>query len=336
MRTHALLLDRELTLRTGPRELPEPQPGEVLVRVEWAGVCGSDLHVLRTGDWVSYWPATLGHEVAGTVEHCPSSEHCPGGELPVGTLVVIDSRVPCGSCAGCVAGPNRCERLAWVGEAHPGGFAGHLVLPASRVVPCPARLEPAVAVLAEPLAVALHAVGRVPGHPERAVIIGYGPIGALVHLALTAGREPPPEVTVIEPVRPRRELAAALGAAVADRDDIAARPAAGRPQLVVDAAGYPGSLADALALTANGGTVLAVALGHEQARLLPAEIAERELTITGSIGFADELPQAVAALADDPDRYRPVVTEAVPLEDAPGRLRELLTVPSAGKVLIRP
>jgi len=293
-------------------------------------VCGSDLHVLRTGDWVSYWPATLGHEVTGTVEHCP------GGELADGTLIVIDSRVPCGSCAGCADGPNRCERLAWVGEAHPGGFAGHLVLPASRVVPCPARLEPAVAVLAEPLAVALHAVGRVPGQPERAVIIGYGPIGALVHLALMAGREPPAEVTVIEPARPRRELAAALGAAVADRAHIAARPGGRRPQLVVDAAGYPGSLADAVALTATGGTVLAVALGHEQARLFPAEIAERELTITGSIGFAGELPQAVAALARDPDRYRPVVTEAVPLEDAPGRLRELLTAPSSGKVLIRP
>jgi len=330
MRTRALLLDRELTLRTGPLELPEPQPGEVLIRVEWAGVCGSDLHVLRTGDWVSYWPATLGHEVTGTVEHCP------GGELATGTLVVADSRVPCESCAGCAAGPNRCERLAWVGEAHPGGFAGHLLLPVGRVVPCPVSLEPAVAVLAEPLAVARHAISRGPGHPERVVILGYGPIGALVHLALTAGRESPPEVTVIEPVGSRRELAAALGAETSARDDIAGRPAAVRPQLVVDAAGYPGSLADAVARTATGGTVLAVALGHEQARLLPAEIAERELTITGSIGFAGELPDAVAALARDPDRYRPVVTEAVPLEDAPGRLRELLAAPSPGKVLIRP
>jgi threonine dehydrogenase-like Zn-dependent dehydrogenase len=168
------------------------------------------------------------------------------------------------------------------------------------------------------------------------VILGYGPIGALVHLALTADRSAQPEVTVVEPARPRRELAAALGAQVAARDDIAARAAARRPGLVVDAAGYPGSLADAVALTATGGTVLAVALGHEQARLLPAEIAERELTITGSIGFAAELPEAVAALDRDPDRYRPVVTEAVPLEDAPGRLRELLAAPSSGKVLIRP
>ena len=97
-----------------------------------------------------------------------------------------------------------------------------------------------LAALAEPLAVApARRLGRVPGHPERAVIIGYGPIGALVHLALTAGREPPSEVTVIEPARARRELAAALGAAVADRDEIAARPAARRPQLVVDAAGIP-------------------------------------------------------------------------------------------------
>jgi threonine dehydrogenase-like Zn-dependent dehydrogenase len=328
VRTDALLLDQDLTLRTGSRELPEPRPGELLVRVEWAGVCGSDLHVLRTGDWVTYWPATLGHEVAGTVEHCP------GGELPPGTGVVIDSRVPCGACAGCAVGPNRCEQLAWVGEAQPGGFARHLVIPVARVAPCPAGLEPAVAVLAEPLAVAQHAVTRLqasPAGPERVVILGYGPIGALVHLVLS-GRHPDADIAVVEPARARRELAQALGADAVTMDEIRER----RPQLVVDAAGYPGSLADAVAACSAGGTVLAVALGHEPVRLHPAGLVERELTITGSIGFASELTSAVAALADDPDRYRPVITEAVPLEDAPGRLRELLAAPSPGKVLIRP
>ncbi len=327
MKTAALLLDRELSLRAGQRELPEPRPGELLVRVEWAGVCGSDLHVLRTGDWVTYWPATLGHEVAGTVESCP------GGELPAGTRVVIDSRVPCGTCAGCAVGPNRCERLAWVGEAHPGGFAGHLVVTADRVVACPDGLEAPVAVLAEPLAVAMHAVGRIPGPPERATILGYGPIGALIHLEIIR-RWPDADVAVIEPVHSRRELAAALGAGVTGPGGLAAT--ARRPQLVVDAAGYPGALPDALALCANGGTVLAVALGHDPVEIVPAGLVERELTVAGSIGFAGELTRAVAVLAASPDRYRPLVTESILLEEAPARLPQLLTSPSPGKVLIRP
>ncbi|HEY1917714.1 MAG TPA: alcohol dehydrogenase catalytic domain-containing protein [Streptosporangiaceae bacterium] len=331
MKVRALLLERDLSLRVGERDLPEPAPGELLVQVDWAGVCGSDLHVLRTGDWVTDWPATLGHEVTGRVTASP------GGELAVGTRVVLDSRVPCGTCLGCATGPHLCENLAWFGEACPGGFASHVLVPASRVAACPADLEAAIAVLAEPLAVAMHAVSRtgLGAGPERVTIIGYGPIGALVHLEI-ARRWPRAAVTVAEPVAARRQLAAALGATLADTGTDAHTEGGHPPQLVVDAAGYPGSLRDAIAGCARGGTVLVVALGHQSESLLPAELAERELTLAGSNGFADELGQAVAALAADPDRYRPLVTEAIVLDEAPRRLGELLTGPAAGKVVISP
>ncbi|MBV9451467.1 MAG: alcohol dehydrogenase catalytic domain-containing protein [Streptosporangiaceae bacterium] len=333
MKVRALLLERDLSLRVGERELAEPAPGELLVQVDWAGVCGSDLHVLRTGDWVTDWPATLGHEVTGRVAASP------GGELAPGTRVVVDSRVPCEGCAGCAGGdgpgsaggPHLCENLAWFGEACPGGFASHVLVPARRVAACPADLEAAIAVLAEPLAVAMHAVSRAcPASPERVTIAGYGPIGALVHLEITR-RWPETAVTVAEPVPARRQLAAALGAGLAG-----AIAGTGRPRLVVDAAGYPGSLRDSIAGCARGGTVLVVALGHQPEPLLPADLAERELTLAGSNGFAGELSQAVAALAADPDRYRPLVTEAIVLDEAPRRLPGLLTAPAAGKVVIRP
>jgi threonine dehydrogenase-like Zn-dependent dehydrogenase len=363
VRVRALLLERDLSLRVGERELPEPAPGELLVQVDWAGVCGSDLHVLRTGDWVTDWPATLGHELTGRVTASP------GGELAAGTRVVVDSRVPCGTCSGCATGAHLCEHLAWFGEACPGGFASHVLVPAARVAACPTDLEAAIAVLAEPLAVAMHAVNRAEagfgGMPERVTILGYGPIGALVHLEITR-RWPQAAVTVVEPVTGRRQLAAAFGAELAgpgrppddsggsaDTELVSAGTAAeappqlvvdadaeagagASPQLVVDAAGYPGSLRDAIAVCARGGTVLVVALGHQPETLLPAELAERELTLAGSNGFAGELSQAVAALAADPDRYRPLVTEAIALEEAPRRLRELLTSPAAGKVVIGP
>jgi len=328
--TDALLLDRPLSLRTGQREVPEPQPGELVVRVEWAGVCACDLHALRTGDRVTHWPATLGHEVAGTVESCP------GGELPAGRRVVIESRVPCGTCAGCAATPARCERLARVGQARPGGFAGHLLLAAGQVVACPDSLEAAVAVLAEPLAVARRAVRRVPRPPERAAILGYGPTGALVHLEITR-RWPEAGLTVVEPAPSRRELASALGADVTTREELEARPASRRPQLVVDAAGYPGALSDALALCADGGTVLAMASGQELAEIVTADLAERGLMVAGpAAGLSGELADAIVTLNSDPERYRPLVTESVLLDEAPARLRELLGSPSAGKVLIRP
>jgi threonine dehydrogenase-like Zn-dependent dehydrogenase len=318
-----VLLEKDLTLRLGSRRLPAPEAGQALVRVEWAGVCGSDLHVLRTGAWVSRWPATLGHEVAGVVESCP------GGELAPGTRVVVDSRIPCRTCDGCAEAPNLCHRMAWVGEACPGGFGSHLVVSAGGLVTCPPDLEPSVAVLAEPLAVAMHAVGKLPRPATRVLLLGYGPVGALLHLEITR-RWPRATVAVAEPDPGRRQLASALGAGEAAAGDRVRWP------LVIDAAGYRGSLADAVSAAANGGTVLAVALGHDTAEILPAHIVESELTVAGSIGFNAELPEAVGVLAADPSRWRPLVTEAVLLEDAPGRLRQLTAAPGAGKVVIRP
>jgi threonine dehydrogenase-like Zn-dependent dehydrogenase len=105
---------------------------------------------------------------------------------------------------------------------------------------------------------------------------------------------------------------------------------------VVDAAGYPGSLTDACACAANAGTVLVVALSEETVPLVPARLAERTLTIAGSIGFDDELGKALEVLAAAPDRYRPLVSEAVLLEEAAERLASLSRSPSAGKVVVRP
>lgn len=323
LRTDALLLDRDLTLRFGHRDLPSPEPGQALLQVEWAGVCGSDLHVMRTGDWVSYWPSTLGHEIVGTVRSCPGSELSPG------TRVVADSRVVCGRCAGCEDAPNLCERMAWVGEAHPGGFAGHCVVNAGTLVSCPDTLESAIAVLAEPLAVALHALNRVPPAPRRVLLLGYGPLGALLHLA-AQHRWPGAPVEAVEPRPERRELAAGLGARAI------APGGAQRADLVIDAAGYPGSLADAIASSINGGTVLIVALGHTSVQTSPLEVAERELSILGANGFEKELPLAVAQLSEDPDRYRPLITEALSLQEAATRLPELPASPSVGKVVITP
>ena len=116
--TDALMLDQQLNVVLGMRELPAPQPGQALIRVAWAGVCGSDLHVLKTGAWVAYWPATLGHEVAGVVQECPGDEFAPG------TTVVVDSRLPCAKCAGCQTAPSLCERMQWLGEAIPAGSPG--------------------------------------------------------------------------------------------------------------------------------------------------------------------------------------------------------------------
>ena len=317
----ALLLNEQLVLTLGARTVPDPRPGQARVRLEWAGVCGSDLHVLRTGDWVSQWPATLGHEIVGVVEECP------GGELAAGTRVVVDSRMPCGDCRGCARSPHLCDSLRWVGEGMPGGFQRRAVFNIGQVVPCPAALESALAVLAEPLAVAMHAVTRAGAIPDRALIMGYGPVGALVHAELSR-RRPDIEVTVAEPLAIRQQMAQAASADLLDVGDDQRWP------LVVDAAGYRTSLPDAIERAEKGATILLVGLAHHEVGVVPQVITEHSLTIVGSNGFADELPQAIDALVRDPATFRWLITDSILLEEAVPRLAELLEIPAAGKVVV--
>jgi threonine dehydrogenase-like Zn-dependent dehydrogenase len=335
MNTRALLLDRALTLSVGNRELACPIEGEALIRVEFAGVCESDLKLLRCGARISAWPATLGHEVSGIVELCP------GGELPRGTPVVADSRIACGSCAECVQSPAQCDALAWLGEARPGGFARHLVLPVRSLVSHPPELDPAVAVLAEPLAVAMHAVsqaavalsdlfGAASGlrDTDRALVIGYDTIGALTHAELVR-QFPEIKVSVRETLAERRLLAAAFGAHLDDG------PLVGGYPLVLDTGCSARSLRAAIQATARGGLVV-VALGHDGVQFVPADLARASLALVGCNGFADELPEAVSVLAADPDRYVPLVTETVLLDEAPQQMSALRHHPPGGKVLLRP
>lgn len=307
--TTALLLDRDLSLTVGTRELSALSDGEVLIDVEYAGICGSDLHVLRTGDWVAYWPATLGHEVAGRVRTSRHPDFAPG------QAVVADSRIP-STVDGHLRHDRLAEDLQWLGEARPGGYAGAMVIPGDSLHRVPAGLDTVAAVLAEPLAVVMCALDqlRLDASPATVAILGYGPIGALAHAELTR-RWPQAAVTVVEPNARRADLARSRGAAVDTLDGPA------RHQVVVDAAGYPGSLEAAIDATAFGGAVLLIAIGHAAATVMPATIVEHSLRVVGSVGFDDHhLDEALAALADEPGRYDPIVTHTVELPDVPAFL----------------
>ena len=242
--TPALLLDRDLTLAIGERDLPEPASDEALVRVRWAGVCGSDLHVVRTGDWVQAWPATLGHEICGTVEITS-----PDSELQPGDVVVSDSRVPCGACARASSAIRTVARqLDSSGRFAPGGFARHCVLPTKLLhrVPVP-LMDSAAAVLSEPLAVAVHAISLLRSEPREVVVIGHGPVGALTHIELRR-QFPDAIVDVAEPTELRASLARALGA----KTFSSVRELTGqRYDTVIDAAGYADSLSESVLVCAT-------------------------------------------------------------------------------------
>ncbi|WP_404444658.1 alcohol dehydrogenase catalytic domain-containing protein [Microbacterium marinum] len=314
----ALRLHRDLTADVAEIVAPHLAEGEVRVRSGAAGICGSDVHAAQTGAWIEYWPATTGHEVAGTVV-----ESAAAG-IAVGSRVIVDSRIPCRACADCAVSPRLCAHLTWLGESRPGGFAEELTASAADVHPVADDALPLdVAVLAEPLAVVLQALRGVPAEARTVLIQGYGPIGALAHLVLR-GRGV--EVAVAE-THPGR-----LAAAVA-RGAVAAADGPKRIDVVIDAAGYRGSVAVAFAAVRRGGTVLVIAIGDHPIDISAQALVEKGVSILTSVGFDDDgIPAAIATLAAEPAAFADVVSDRIPLDDLPARLTA--PAPTLGKVVV--
>jgi threonine dehydrogenase-like Zn-dependent dehydrogenase len=328
LETPAFLLERDLSMRVGSRSLAELGPDDALIRVRWAGLCGSDLHVMRTGAWVRNWPATLGHEIFGTIERAPE-----GCGLSAGESVVADSRIPCGDCLHCLEQRrDDCANVEFVGEACPGGFAELCVLPARMLHPVPASLPGASAVLSEPLAVILHGLSLLRSEPRRALLLGHGPIGALANIELRR-RFPEIELDVAEPAGLRAQLARALGSRTAASSS---GLDTGAFDTVIDAAGYDGSMIDAVRACAPRGQLLILSLAGTPVSVRPADLVENGLCLIGSNAFTRELPQAIELLASEPWRYEPVITDAIALSELPDVARAQLRRPDAVKVLVHP
>jgi len=219
-----------------------------------------------------------------------------------------------------------CDSLQWVGEVSPGTFQNVANFPVGSLVACPADIDMCTAVLAEPLAVALHAVALSGALPEHILILGFGPIGALVYSELR--RQQPSAQIFVEEIHPDRiQLATAVGAHVVSPDS-------GLYPLVIDAAGYPGSFQHSLDAVNVGGTVTLVGIGHTTEIIRPQQIVEKSVQIHGSHGFTDELPDAVCLISESPEQYRWVISDAWSLDEFLGEVSNMLTQPTVGKAVL--
>lgn len=329
MRAARLIEAGRIELETLPD--PEPGPGDVVVRVAACGICGSDLSCYRTGVFAG---SVLGHEFSGIVASAG-----PGVAAPsVGDPVTVDPKMPCGSCADCIAGAtHRCvdALTVGIGEATPGAFADLVRVPAHRAHRLPAEVAVEDACLVEPLSVALHGLARAGTREcEDAVVLGLGPIGLLTVAALRARGAG--EIVGVDPVAARRTLAAALGAtrALPPGDDAAA--AAARVPLVFECAGKPELIQQAANAIAPGGRIALVGIPFAEATVTPLVWITKELTVIGSIGAPDEeFREALALLAARPAIAR-TITRRVPLGAVPDVFAELLSPGDDAKVVVDP
>ncbi|MHB0857279.1 MAG: galactitol-1-phosphate 5-dehydrogenase [Anaerolineae bacterium] len=282
----ALVLRGIGDLRLERAPLPELREGEALVRVAAAGVCGSD--VPRVYEHGTYrFPLIPGHEIAGVVEHVEGEgSHQPGEH------VVVKPLIPCGKCSYCRVGATaQCTAYDYVGSRSDGGWAEFVRVPQANLLALPDHVDLAQAALAEPAAVALHALRRGQVAPGDAVaILGCGPIGMMLarwaHL-LGAG-----SVLLVD-IDPRKlEVAAGLSLGstcdAREQDPVtwAWEETAGRgPDLVIEAAGAPATLEQSLRMARPLGRV--VLMGNPSAAVtLPqatiSQVLRKELDIRGT------------------------------------------------------
>jgi len=309
-----------------------PGTGEVALDVAWCGVCGSDLHEYQRGPIAIpaagrphpltgvTAPLVLGHEFAGTVTAIGRDV----AGLEVGDLVAVEPLLRDGTCAACRSGHyNRCRQLAFIGlSGNGGGLAEYTVVPASALHRVPVGVSLETAALAEPTAVAWHAVDRAqlgPGEP--ALVIGAGPVGlAIVGVLRYRGAGP---VIVSEPSVVRRAAAARLGAdMVLDPSEADVGRTARGVAAAFDCAGRPEAPETGLRAVRPGGRVILVAQPGDPVTVPAGRLVYLETTLTGSLGYAGVFPDVLAAMAAGLD-LTPMVSRRAGLEQAPGLIAGL-------------
>jgi L-iditol 2-dehydrogenase len=290
----------------GPEDLrvgqaPEPQ-GEVVVEVEAATTCGTDVKMWRYGHRVlPPYPCAFGHETAGR-------------RIDTGERVLVSDSVPCGTCPTCRAGREQiCRHQTWV----LGGFAERIAAPARALHPIPEGLPAPAAAMAEPLAAAIHAVARGSNAAEVGVL-GGGPMGLmLASLLASEGRS----VLVADGHVARRAQASDLGARGAER--------LRTHELVFEAVGRPQAWRAAVEAAAPGGTVVLVGgcpQGVEVA-LQAAPIHYDELELLGAFHHApSEVEHALSMLAAAQFPWEALLGERISLQELPAAL----AAPSGG------
>lgn len=305
-----------------------PKPDEVTLAVSIAGICGSDLHNYRTGAWISRAPSVAGHEFTGVVIELGTGVT----HVAVGDRVIVDSRHICGACPACLEGAGQvCANLGFIGESIDGGFAEYVTLPGRNVLRATDGVADRYLAMAEPLAVALHALNlmTVPAGAE-IVVTGCGPIGGLIALLASHAGHP---VQVLDQNAARAGLvAAATGAQITNLQDLTEH----RYRYAIDTTGNAHVIKALLSTIAGASRLGLVGIGSAAEVIDPLHLVEREITLVGCHAFGDELAQIGAMLPELAPLLDPFIAAIIPLADVPATYDHLLSGASEGiKTLIQ-
>lgn len=337
----ALVLQQIGKLGIEDRDQPIPGSDEVLIRVVATGICGSDVHGYSGENGRRFPGQIMGHETVGRLATLGSGTDGTG--LVVGQVVTFNPVVvPPGDIEAFAGREQHSPNKTVIGVAKevPAAFADYVVVPARNVVVLPESMPIEYGALIEPLAVALHAVRRVDaGAQKRALVIGGGPIGQSVILALKS--EGVETVYISELDDARRALCERLGAVTVDSTAgslaEAVVAAGGLVGVTIDAVGISATVGEALNATVFGGSVCLVGMASPTIELSAFRISTEERSLVGSFTYsAQDFTDAATIVASGRAEIRELISREVSPEDADSAFAALSNGDgTAGKVLVR-
>ena len=308
----------------GEKVLPEVGPGEVLIKVAYAGVCGSDMIIYQGVHPRAKAPLVMGHEFSGTIVKGHST-------LAAGTPVTVYPLLSCGHCDPCKNGyPHVCNTLKLIGIDCDGGMADYVKVPEDKVLPIPADLSLKLGAFIEPVAVGVHAVSRSGYKPgDTAVVYGAGPIGLCVAACLKYFGAS--QVLIIEANPHRLDVARQLGFTTihAAQDDIRAKVLdytnGLNADLAFDCAAHPSVHSTILEILRVQGTGIVVGSYKKPAEVDLLKIEFKELTLIGTRVYERrDFEVAIRILQSGRIDFDRILTVA-PSAEAPQQFANLLS-----------
>lgn len=340
----ALVWEAPRVMALREKDVPAPAPGEVLIKVAYAGICGSELSGYLGHNALRVPPLVMGHEFSGTLAEITPEAKARFPSLAQDQPVTVNPLLYDGTCEFCRRGETQlCVARKLIGAHRPGAYAEYVSVPAELVSPLPAGMSLRTGALTEPVACGVRIgvlAGDVKG--EDALVVGAGPIGLLALQALRAAGAA--RVFISDLDAERLAMGAALGGTALNPKETdvvtSVREASGGlgAAVTVDCVGSAVTRKQCVQAARSQGTLILSGLHQETSEMPAAEIIRREIAVRGSFSYnRDNFAEALRRLENEEVHLDPWIVEA-PLEDggkwfdrlidAPGNVAKVLLVPA--------
>lgn len=322
----AIIFDEPWKVRCTELEMPVRKPGEALIKVKAAGICGSDIGAFRGANKLVSYPRIIGHEIAGEIIDIDDDN--PKG-FKAGDKVVVDPYLYCGHCYPCSIGrTNCCENLHVLGVQTDGGMSEYFCHPSDMLIPIPDGISWVQAAMAEPLTISLHGIHR--GRLQKGefcAIIGAGPIGVAAGLIAQAYGA---HAILIDIVQERLEFAKKLGieyivnSSTDNAVDFLRSITNGvMPTLVMECSGANGAIRNTLDYVSFAGRITLTGWPKTETSLPTDIITKKELDISGARTAAHEMSESLNLIRTRQVDMMKLLTCVIDINDAEDAIRDI-------------